>query len=316
MTKRKLTAEERKQLQIQRELKWQSLTLADDFLFGKIMSDPELCKEMIDRIFPSLKIGDIEVIQTQKRIKNALHIRGIQLDLFANTNDRRVFDFEIQTTSRLDQFKRTRAYHIAIGFDGLKLANLKQSGFYDDLPETFVVFICTFDPFGKGRHVYSFENYCTEDREIKLNDGGYTVFLNTDGTMNDISPRLQRFLDYIAGRNASKNDRFIRTLNTKLKEAKENVTWRREYMLLLSREAEKFAEGRIEGRAEGRIEGRAEGRIEGRAEGRIEGIDENRKDVAADMIREGEPLSKILKYSRLAEDTIFAIARSLGVNLA
>ena len=71
-------------------------------------------------------------------------------------------------------------------------------------------------------------------------------------------------------------------------------------MLLLSREAEKFAEGRIEGMAEGRIEG----------------IDENRKDVAADMIREGEPLSKILKYSRLAENTIFAIAKSLGVNLA
>ncbi len=67
-------------------------------------------------------------------------------------------------------------------------------------------------------------------------------------------------------------------------------------MLLLSREAEKFAEGRIEGR--------------------IEGIDETRKGMAADMIMEGEPLSKILKYSRLAENTIFAIAKSLGVNLA
>ena len=59
-----------------------------------------------------------------------------------------------------------------------------------------------------------------------------------------------------------------------------------------------------------------EGRAEGRIEGRAEGIDETRKGMAADMIREGEPLSKILKYSRLAENTIFAIAKSLGVNLA
>ena len=45
--------------------KWESLTLADDFLFGKIMSDPTLCAEMLRRIFPNLDIGEIKVIETQ-----------------------------------------------------------------------------------------------------------------------------------------------------------------------------------------------------------------------------------------------------------
>ncbi|MBQ9574613.1 MAG: hypothetical protein IJR27_04970, partial [Synergistaceae bacterium] len=57
-------------------------------------------------------------------------------------------------------------------------------------------------------------------------------------------------------------DSFIETLDEKVKEAKANTEWRREYMRLLTIEDEKFAEGRHLGREEGRAEGRAEGRSE------------------------------------------------------
>lgn len=63
-------------------------------------------------------------------------------------------------------------------------------------------------------------------------------------------------------------DEFIKKLDEKLKDAKANTKWRREYMKLLTIEDEKFAEGRNLGREEGREEGRAEGRAEGQAEGR------------------------------------------------
>ena len=56
------------------EQRWESLTLADDFLFGKIMSEPTLCAEMLRRIFPDLDIGEIKNIETQKTLKHALHI--------------------------------------------------------------------------------------------------------------------------------------------------------------------------------------------------------------------------------------------------
>ena len=46
---------------------------------------------------------------------------------------------------------------------------------------------------------------------------------------------------------------------------------------------------------------------------RQEGISETEKRFATDMLRNGEPLDKILRYSRLAEDTIRSLAKSLGV---
>lgn len=49
-----------------------------------------------------------------------------------------------------------------------------------------------------------------------------------------------------------------------------------------------------------------------REEAREEAINEDRKRVAADMLKDGEPLTKIVKYSKLAENTILALAQSLG----
>ena len=56
--------------------KWEKLTLADDFMFGKVMSDPKLCAEMLRRIFPDLDIGEIKIVETQKTLRQALHVRG------------------------------------------------------------------------------------------------------------------------------------------------------------------------------------------------------------------------------------------------
>ena len=49
-------------------------------------------------------------------------------------------------------------------------------------------------------------------------------------------------------------DSYIKELDEKVKEAKANTEWRREYMRLLTIEDEKFAEGRNLGREEGRID--------------------------------------------------------------
>ena len=45
------------------------------------------------------------------------------------------------------------------------------------------------------------------------------------------------------------------------------------------------------------------------------GVIKDKERVAADMLRDGEPLEKITKYSRLAEDTIRDLARNLGIVL-
>ena len=42
---------------------------------------------------------------------------------------------------------------------------------------------------------------------------------------------------------------------------------------------------------------------------------DERRQTAMDMLRDGEPLEKIKKYSRLAEDVIRSIANRLGVTV-
>ena len=270
--------------------KWEKLTLADDFMFGKVMSDPKLCAEMLRRIFPDLDIGEIKIVETQKTLRQALHVRGVRLDIFT-AFARSIFDVEAQNRMLKDLFRRPRAYHIVIGFNGLN-KSLKKSGSYEDLPDTYVIFICTFDLFGKGRHIYTFRNFCAEDKEIELNDGAYTIFLNTKGKLNDISPELKNFLNFVGTGKVADEDTFIKILDKKVKEAKHNTKWRDEYMLLLTREDEKFAEGVHEG--------------ENRANER----------VAMNMLKDGEPIAKISRYSQLAENVVRNLASSMGLTIS
>jgi flagellar biosynthesis/type III secretory pathway protein FliH len=69
-------------------------------------------------------------------------------------------------------------------------------------------------------------------------------------------------------------------------------------------EKENKEKGRAEGREEGREEGRAEGREEGRAEGFEKGFDIGLEKTAINMIRNGEPDSKITLYTGLSEEQI------------
>lgn len=49
---------------------WEDLSISNDLLFGKVMQNPELCKELLQRIFPDLKIDRIEYPELQKGIYN------------------------------------------------------------------------------------------------------------------------------------------------------------------------------------------------------------------------------------------------------
>ena len=46
-----------------------------------------------------------------------------------------------------------------------------------------------------------------------------------------------------------------------------------------------------------------------------QGITQANERIAADMLQDGEPLAKIMKYSRLAEDVIRTLAARLGVTV-
>ena len=115
----------------------------------------------------------------------------------------------------------------------------------------FRSFICPFDLFGKGRHLYTFENFCKEEKGLALLDGTVKIFLNADSSRRDTNKELRAFLDYVAGKPSE--DSFVKELEAALQEAKKNREWRHEYMTLEMRDRENLEIGREEGRREGAI---------------------------------------------------------------
>ena len=45
---------------------WEKLEISNDFIFGKVMQDPELCRKLLQRILPDLTIDHVEYPEAQK----------------------------------------------------------------------------------------------------------------------------------------------------------------------------------------------------------------------------------------------------------
>ena len=154
--------------------------------------------------------------------------------------------------------KRARYYQENIDLDIISAGED-----YKELKKSFVIFICTFDPFGEGRHIYTFENRCKENPALALGDETTKIFLNTKGTVPDVDEDMQEFLSYVE----NTTDAFakqalsplIQEIHRRDKEVKESKEMEVEYMTLLQRDRENIELGREEGIELGREEGREEG---------------------------------------------------------
>ena len=203
--------------------KWEQLTFADDFMFGKIMVNPDICKEVLERIL-NIKIERIEYIERQKSLDVDYEAKSIRMDVYVKDGKGTVYNIEMQAANDDDLAKRSRYYQSIIDME------LLDKGLpYEELNQSFVIFICNFDLFGKGRHIYTFKNLCTEDTHVRLEDETTKIFLNAKGTLDDASPELKAFLNYVSTGIPS-DDTFVKRLDEEVKKARTNRKWRREYM--------------------------------------------------------------------------------------
>ena len=89
---------------------------------------------------------------------------------------------------------------------------------YDTLNPTIIIFICPFDPFEAGRYLYTFENRCVEDANLRLNDGARKIFLNTKGRLGEIDNSIRAFLQYVDG--VMSTDRFVQEIDEEIQKVK------------------------------------------------------------------------------------------------
>ena len=202
----------------------EKLTIVDDFMFGAVMSNPKYCKPLLEMAL-GVKIRKIVYPELQKTINKRYGSKSIRLDVYVEDEARTVYDVEIQTTDQKNLPKRTRYYQ---GMIDLNI--LERGEDYTALRRSFVIFICTYDPFGKGRYVYTFENRCQEDLSITLGDGATKIILNTKGHVGAISAELKDLLRYMDG--FAPNDDYTRELDNAVTAIRKDEKWRREYMVL------------------------------------------------------------------------------------
>ena len=74
---------------------WEELGIENDFLFGKVMQDSELCKELLQRILPELQIDRIEYPELQKSIRSDADAKSVRLDVYVKDGKGTVYDIEM-----------------------------------------------------------------------------------------------------------------------------------------------------------------------------------------------------------------------------
>jgi len=249
------TKEQRKtpeQIREEAERQYLKLRFTDDFLFCKIMEDrPDIARDLVELIL-NRKISKV-VVKKQEPIEITSDGRGIRLDVYAEDEENTIYDLEMQTTIHTELGKRSRYYQGMIDLD-----IMKRGYKYDELRKTYIIFLCMKDPFGRGKHIYSFENRCIEENEVTLGDETYKIFLNASGTDDAVSENLLDFFRVM--RTGEGNTDLARKIQGEVDRARRHEEWRTEYMTLFMRDQEMKELGRKEGRAEGRAEGIEEGR--------------------------------------------------------
>ena len=123
---------------------------------------------------------------------------------------------------------------------------------YKELKSSIVIVMCNFKLFDQNRSIYTFQSLCREEPKISLMDHRQTIFVNINGSRQDLSPELANFLDSL--KTTEPTDDFTDRLNSSVKKLRNDFDWRENYMTLEMKLKEQYNAGIKQGREEGKAE--------------------------------------------------------------
>lgn len=235
------------------------LTIKDNFMFSAVMVEEANCRGLLEFV-TGVPIERVTVTREKSFVYHPEY-KGVRLDIYASDEKNTRYNVEMQMLSKPALNKRARYYRSQMDMD------LLAGGWeYEELPETYIIFICDFDPFGKGYYRYRFVNQCLEDDGLQLKDGTHTIFLNTCGKKEqDVPKELIDFLHYVGSDlKASEQDfcnDYIRQLQRAVKNVKQSREMEERFMTLEEMLREERKESFEKGVAQGKVEGIAQGLI-------------------------------------------------------
>ena len=201
-------------LQKSLEAQWKNASLSNNFIFCRVMSENlDLCKDFLEMLL-NIQIERLELSQAEKTIDVDFLSKGVRFDVYVKDGTGRCFDMEMQATDRKNLPERARDYQ---GI--LDISNLNQGFDYEELHESYIIFLCLDDVFKKGLPIYTFRNVCEEDGKTPLNDGTIKVFCNARKYDKMPTERLRTFFRYLL-ENKADSSGFAKSLEEKVMRAK------------------------------------------------------------------------------------------------
>ena len=228
------------------------IPLENDAMFAEVMRRKDLCIGLLETIFEGRRIRDIVYEdglspEAQKYIAFNPGNKSIRLDVYFEDGDT-VYDIEIQKADRGNLPKRTRMY------SSMMDANMLDKGLeYEELKDSYVIFICMFDPFEKGLARYTFRSICEEAEGLPLGDGRCIMFLNTKGSIGELGADMDAFFGYINGGVSSigtgkdSGNEFVERLDKCVLDINGDEDWRQGYMKYELNLIEKYKDGEAKG---------------------------------------------------------------------
>ena len=270
------------------------LTFTDDFMFGAVMRDAELCREVLECLL-RIPIGRVEYPELQKAINPSYDARGVRLDVYAE-DGKRIFDVEMQTSRQRALGRRARYYQSMIDIE-----NLEHGENYWELKDSYVIFLCTQDPFGAGLPQYTFCNKCAENAGVDFADGTAKVIFNASAYENAADARIRAFLRFI--KTEKPTDDLTDRLQSAVLRAKDNDKFRSDYMQFNLHEQDIRDKYTKQGLALGLERGIRQGKAEGVRQGKAEGV----RQTVANFVKAGASFDLISKATGLSEEEIRAL---------
>ncbi|MBQ6779034.1 MAG: Rpn family recombination-promoting nuclease/putative transposase [Acidaminococcaceae bacterium] len=274
-----------------KEIDWDAITIKNNFLFQETLRNKSLCKQLLERVL-HIQVKTIRYMETEKTMKAQLRSKNTRLDVYVEDKYGNVADIEMQTTDNKGVINyderdektiiselplRTRYYQNIIG------TNMLRKGMhYRELKKAYVIFVCTFDPFGAGLPVYHFTYRCNENRNLQLGDLTENIFLNVKAADKTDDEELAAFLRYVNGQRATTS--FTRQLDKEATRIKNNDDWRLKAMTLDMEITDMKKREREKGKQEGKIE------------------------IAKAMLAEGMEISKVARLTKLSVKEVTALA--------
>ena len=239
------------------------IPLENDAMFSTVMQYEDACRGLIETIFEGRRVRRLQYKDmppaSQKNIIFDPANKSIRLDVFFEDGDT-VYDIEMQKVDTGNLPLRARMY------SSMMDANMLDKGLeYEALRRSYVIFVCMFDLFERGRTKYTFKSICEEDRDLPLGDGRCIMFLNTKGSVGDLSNDMDAFFDYLNGGVSSigtgkdSGSEFVEMVDNYVLDINGDEDWRQGYMKYELNLIEKYKEGEASGEAKGISIGRAEG---------------------------------------------------------